>query len=596
MKKIVASAWITLLLIQPLTVHAAFTDTDDQYADTIEYLEQKGIIQGYAEGDFRAKQPVTRAEFFKMLLANSQFDPAQITEYHMPFTDVATTDWFAPYLEKAWEMGLLEDGLIADPHGTLTRVEATRILLNMLGIPIPRLVPEEEWSLEFNDVRFDIWYAPIVLYGTNYSLIDPLDPEDPQYFRPLKKLTRGEATKLLYNMDVFLYGSQIVSDYADLETALFGELDYDIPHLDIFADVWTRIHEEYYGRDDVDDEQLIYNAIQGMVEGLGDAHTVFFDPPDAQVFDDYLEGQLSGIGAQLVETEDGAVVIQNFISESPAETSGLKVNDRITAVDGVDVTKSSIVDIVNLIRGEADTEVSITVDRESEDEPLTFTITRAVLDISYLSGEVMGDALYIDMNLFDSLAFIEFPQKVRELAEENPDFKGFLIDLRDNPGGYLDGVHSIIGHFIPNNYTAFHIKTGEDETVVYLSSGQGEWKDYPIVFLVNEGTASASEIMAITLKERLGASIVGKPTYGKGTVQQVIDYGDGSSLKLTIAEWLSPEFHSINGIGITPHFDVDLTVDDLLAGKDPQLEKGLEVLQAEMDAWEAAGFPEKEID
>jgi len=155
--------------------------------------------------------------------------------------------------------------------------------------------------------------------------------------------------------------------------------------------------------------------------------------------------------------------------------------------------------------------------------------------------------------------------------------------LRDNGGGYLDSVHSVIGHFIEYGHAAFFVQYGENESSLYLSSGEGELAGIPLVILTNENTASAAEIMAIALKEKADAILVGKTTYGKGTVQSLTSYADGSSIKLTIAEWRSPEFHSIDGIGLSPHYDVDLTDENIAMGEDPQLNKAIEVLRNEIE-------------
>lgn len=577
------------LVLWPTLVHASsFTDIEGAfYENEINYLEEKAIIQGYNGGQFRPEQATTRAEFLKMLFANYRFSPDEVTIFNYPYTDVPEDSWFAPYVQRGWEIGILENKSELHPHETLKRIEGAKLMLNLLGIPIPRIIHEEEWPLEYRDVRSDMWYAPTVLYATSYGLIDPYNPDDIEYFRPLKPLTRGESAKLLYNMDAFLYGSEILTNYADLEEQVFGSfgedaVQYEIPHLDLFVDVWNRLHTDYYHSEDIDAEQLVYEALKGMIDELDDPYSVFFDPPEASDYHDYLEGELSGIGAQVTETDEG-VIIQAFITGGPAESSGLRVNDLITQVDGVDVQSMGLQDVINLIRGETDTDVTLTVTREGVNGTLEFTITRAIIDIGYLAGELIGDAIYIDINLFDSLSFIDFTQTVTALMEENPNANGFIIDVRGNPGGYLESAKSVIGHFIPSGEAILFMNYGPNHGEIHLSTGKGEWADYPIVILIDEGSASAAEIVAMVLKEKKDAVLVGKTTFGKGTVQEIIYYLDGSSLKLTIAEWRSSKFHSIDGMGLSPHYDVDLTHENILAGEDPQLEEAIEALQIEIE-------------
>lgn len=582
MKYLLTALLLSQLFLIPLS-RADFSDIiDDRYADTIQYLQEKDVIQGYENGNFLPGQAVTRAEFLKMLLADYKIDPSTIENRSYPYNDVPPDSWFAPYIQRAYEIGLIPNKSEFNPSENITRVEGLQMILNLMGIPVPRLMHEEEWVLNYRDVRFDAWYAPAVYYGEIYDLISPLDPENPEYFRPLKKLTRGEATELLYRMDVFLYGSQLVNDFAELEEQLFGEeITYDIPHLDIFLDVWNRLHTSYYDRDLLDENELIYSAMEGMINSLNDQYSHFMPPDETLGFTNYLEGELVGIGAQLTENDEGQIVIHSFISGGPAENSGLHINDRIMAIDGVDVTENTIEDITNLIRGEIDTSVTITVQRRNEIELTDITIIRAVVDVGYLSGKMIDNAIYVDINLFDSLSFIDFTQTIQPLIDANPNFEGFIFDLRDNPGGYLDSLESMLGHFIPYGHPLVYVIYEENHAAFHMSQGKGEWAGHPIVILINEESASASEIMALVLNEENNAVLVGKTSYGKGTVQEIIRYVGGSSLKITVAEWRSPNFHSINEIGISPHYDIDLTLDDLEAGKDPQLSAAITALHQE---------------
>ena len=594
-KFLFAALLMTVLLpIQIPFASATFSDLGDTYADTIQYLQDKEVVKGYPGNVFLPERSITRAEFIKILLKNYGFDPDTVTTYSNHYIDVPKDLWFAPYIERAFELGILEDKQAIYPNEPITRVEAAKHVLNLLGVSLPRILNESEWTLSYKDVRFDTWYAPIVLYAQNYALLGPLDPTDTDYFRPIQKLTRGEATQLVYNTDLYLYGNQIIDSTVETEetgpvytttysTVTNGAVTYDIPNFDIFLDVWTRIHEDYYGHDNLDDTALMYEALEGMMEALGDPYSVFLDPPASTEFDNILTGTVSGIGATLFETENG-VIIQSFLQDSPGETAGLRVNDVITGVDGVDVTGMSASDLGGIIRGDSGTTVQITVTRTDELAPLTYTVTREVLNYSYVSGEIIkNDIMYVDINLFDDMSFIDFTQTVTDLMEEDPEYTGMIVDLRDNGGGYLDSVHSVIGHFIEYGHAAFFVQYGENESSLYLSSGEGELAGIPLVILTNENTASAAEIMAIALKEKADAILVGKTTYGKGTVQSLTSYADGSSIKLTIAEWRSPEFHSIDGIGLSPHYDVDLTDENIAMGEDPQLNKAIEVLRNEIE-------------
>lgn len=589
MKKRLLTISLTLLLLIGSTAPAfansdsLITDPYSRYAKAIRYLEDKGAIQGYAQGGgFREDQLVTLAEFWTLIIKSTIPDlkTEDVTPTH-PFKDIPLNHWATPYVQRAWEEGLLTETESFGLNATVTRVEGARAALNLLELPIPKKIPSHEVPLPLRDVTPTSRFAPLVHVAIKNNLMTPLD-EKQGYFRPLKTMSRGEAALLAYNMDIHLLGSRIFENTTELEGDL-AELGLreNLPHLDIFADVWSRIEQKYFNSklpDGPNKEALMYDAIKGLVEGLDDPHSVFFDPPESEQFDEYLEGSFGGIGAEVNDEEEG-IVIKSFTLDSPAEKAGLQVYDRIIKVNDESVEGKSARDAVQKIRGEIGTQVKITVIRTGNSTPLTFTITRAIINIGYIKGSMMGKALYLDLNLFTELSFVDFTQTINRLMEENPDFTGLILDLRNNPGGYLESAKSMIGHFIPHGNVVVWIQTGPKRSAMHMSTGKGEWADVPVVILLNQGSASASEIMALALFEKSDAHLVGETTYGKGTVQELIDYQDGSSLKLTVAEWRSPEYHSINGIGITPMTYVENTPDDLKNGRDPQLEAALKELE-----------------
>lgn len=581
-------AGFTLSSIQVESTTPLLYDAENPYAKAIEYLQKKGVIKGYVNNKFQEDRPITRAEFIKMMIKNTHETTVSLQTFSHPYQDVQNDLWYAPYVQEAWELGILEDGTLFEPGATLTRVEATEWVLKLLGRPLPRVIKKEVWPLDFKDVKPRNPFASAVLYGMQAHIIAPLEPEK-KYFRPLRKLTRGEAANLIYRADIYVLGTQILDGSAELQGQIqeLGLAD-PIPHLDLLADVWNRLKLRFYDPEIHDQavsnlEQLTYGAIKGMVEELGDEYSVFLEPVESAAFEGTLQGTFGGIGAEVEEEPAGVIRIKNFLIGAPAESSGLRVNDRIVMVDGQDVRGKSAGEVVSFIRGEIDTIVNITVEREGAPQTLTYPITRDKITLDYLQAKMIDNAIYVDINLFTQLAFIDFNDEVRPLVEANPQATGFILDLRDNPGGFLDSAKIILGHFIRNGQSLLYVKTAKDHVQLHLSTGEGEWKDSPIVILINGESASASEIVAMTLKEKARAILVGETTFGKGTVQEIVNYTDGSSLKLTIAEWLSPKFKSINGIGLDPHAVVPFTDEDRAAGKDPQLGKALEVLKKEAE-------------
>lgn len=599
MKKILTLALALALILPQIAMAQDFTlssieiesaapllyDAENPYAKAIEYLQKKGVIKGYGNRQFQPDRSVTRAEFVKMMMKNTheitmgpdQPNPSTLKTFTHPYQDVRNDLWYAPYVQEAWDLGILEETEQFEPGAILSRVEATEWVLRLLGRPLPRVIKKEYWPLDFKDVKPRNPFAAAVLYGMQTHIIAPLEPEK-KYFRPLRQLTRGEAANLLYRADLYVLGTQILDGSAELQA--------QIEEFDLLADVWNRLKLRFYDPEIHDQgvtdlEQLTYGAIKGMVQELGDEYSVFLEPVESEAFEGSLQGTFGGIGAEVEEEPAGVIRIKNFLIGSPAEASGLQVNDRIVMVDGVDVRGKSAGEVVTFIRGEIDTPVDITVEREGFFQTITYTLTRALIQLDYLDAKMIDNALYVDINLFTQLAFIDFTEAVRPLVEQNPNMSGFILDVRDNPGGFLESAKSILGHFIPNGHSLLYVKTAKDHVQLHLSTGEGEWRDYPIVILINGESASASEIVAMTLKEKARAILVGETTFGKGTVQEIVNYTDGSSLKLTIAEWLSPKFKSINGIGLDPHVVVPFTDEDRAAGRDPQLEKALEVLERE---------------
>ncbi|KKR23891.1 MAG: carboxy-terminal-processing protease, carboxyl-terminal processing protease [Candidatus Peregrinibacteria bacterium GW2011_GWE2_39_6] len=561
-------------------VQATFRDTETTpYQEAIDYLQSQGSIQGYRNGtEFQPNAAINLASFLKIALTNFGFDPQanRISRVLNPFTDIPQKAWFASYFQRGWEINMLNNTTTINPGKSLTRAEGVQLILKLLNINTPRVISADEWSSDYLDVDSQSWFAPIVFYGQNYELLTNLSPDNSRYFRPHDFLTRGEAAQLIYNMDLFLYKTALKFNIS--ESLLDENLNFVIPNLDLFVDVWNRVNHNYYKTEEIDQNTLIYQAIKGMVNGLGDAHSVFFNPEETGEFTQAIEGKFGGIGVFLRKTDDG-LRIEGFVINSPAEASGLKYDDLIIGVDDVLFTNQSVDTITNMIKGDPNTNVTLIIKREGASTPLKFVITREIIDLGVMQGEMKNNAIYVDINTFDQNGAVDFETTIKNLISKNSNFKGFIFDLRNNGGGYLSTVHQMLGHFIPNGDPVVYEEFRSDYLLIYSSLGQGEWRNYPIVILINEGTASASEIMALALKEKNNAVLVGTKSYGKGTVQNVYPYSDGSQLNLTVAKWLSPLMNNIDGVGITPDYVVTQPQEDLKNNRDPQLEKALEIFK-----------------
>lgn len=308
---------------------------------------------------------------------------------------------------------------------------------------------------------------------------------------------------------------------------------------------------------DVTDEELISAAIKGMLGSLGDNYADYFSTSEANNFEIKMQGSYVGVGCEIANTVDGKILIMKVYDKTPASTAGLKAGDIVLEVDGKSVEKWTSDQLSNYIRtgDEIGTVVSIKVDRNGEEVilPLTrgyVTLTSAYGEKIERDGKSIG---YIKVDLFALNTYNQFKDVLNKLESQNID--SLIIDVRDNSGGYLSVATSIISLFLDKNKVIYQLQDKDNITKVY-STSKGQ-KKYNIVVLANENSASASEILAASLKESYGATLIGKTTYGKGTVQETGKLTNGSMIKYTIQNWLTPNGTWIEGKGYTPDIVVD---------------------------------------
>lgn len=349
--------------------------------------------------------------------------------------------------------------------------------------------------------------------------------------------------------------------------------------MSLFWDVWKEV-KSHYVKQPVSDADLFHGAVEGMVAALNDPYSMYFKPDLAEEFAKDLEGTFDGIGAEVGIKNDVITVIAP-LPGTPAEKAGLRAGDKIVAIDDKPTVGMSTEAAVNLIRGKGGTIVTLTVMRTGKKDSLKLGIMRDKIVVKSVRWEmkktVAGQPIaYIQIRQFNDETAPLFAQAVQELTKQSP--KGFIVDVRNNPGGYLDSAVQITSAFVKGTVV---IEKKYDGTETPLEANNAQTlAGVPTVVLVNQGSASASEIFAGALQDDNAATLVGKKTFGKGSVQDYQQLPDGSALKLTIAEWLTPKKRSINKEGITPDVDVDLTDEDANADKDPQLTKALELLAA----------------
>ena len=357
-----------------------------------------------------------------------------------------------------------------------------------------------------------------------------------------------------------------------VDSSLYDEVD-----LDLMWTVWGILDSDYLNDDLLDSEMMVYGAVKGLVNSLDDPYTVFMDPEETEEFSQSLEGQLEGIGAELT-VEEGLLIIVTPLKNSPAEKAGLLPGDVIYQIDEEYALDMSFFEAIMNIRGEAGTPVTLSIIREGLDEPFDATIIRAEIDIESVTKEVFeGDIVYLSVNQFSDTTSVEFGKAISDLILDEPE--GLIVDLRYNGGGYLDIAVELLSYLLESDLSAVEIREKNlllSETL-YTNGGK-KLLDIPLVVFVNEGSASASEIVAGAIQDYDRGIVMGTQTFGKGTVQEVEFLEDGSSIRLTIAEWLTPEGRAIQGVGLTPDIVVELYDDDLENEYDRQLEEAKKYL------------------
>lgn len=347
------------------------------------------------------------------------------------------------------------------------------------------------------------------------------------------------------------------------------------PAMHTFWQAWNIINTDFFTQP-LDPTKMTYGAIDGMVNSLGDPHTVFLDAQHAQYFSQQLGGSFEGIGAE-VDMRDGRLMIVTPIKGTPADKAGLKPGDVILKVGDTLIQGMTEFDAINLIRGPKGSQVVLTVQRGSQ-PAFTVTITRDTIVTSAVESRMLdGNVAYLKLNEFTATAPNDLHDQLQQLMAQKP--KALVFDLRGNPGGLLDAAVKIASEFLKEGNVVLVEKFKSGDKTDYKTTGGGLATDIPMVLLVNEGSASASEIVSGAFKDYKRATIVGTTTYGKGSVQIPHQLSDKSQLDVTIAHFFSPQEHEINGVGITPDIQVPDPTDQQIAQRqDPQLDRAVQWL------------------
>jgi|SRR3989344_339875 len=345
-----------------------------------------------------------------------------------------------------------------------------------------------------------------------------------------------------------------------------------------FWKVWNTINEKYPKTDKITDQEKIYGAISGLVGSLEDPYSVFFNPDEAKSFEEEIAGNFTGIGME-VGIKDKILTVIAPLKDTPAFRAGIKPGDKILKIDNKITSDLSIEEAIKLIRGERGTTVTLTIFREGNKEPIEVKIVRDTINIPTLDTELRPDRIFVvKLYSFSANSAKLFRDAMKSFAEAKTD--KLLLDLRGNPGGYLDAAVNISSWFLSGEKVVVTEDYGDNkEPEIFRSKGYNRFNDkLKFIILIDSGSASASEIVAGAMQDHGRAKLVGSQSYGKGSVQEAIKITSDTLLKITVAKWLTPSGTSISEKGLTPDYLVEITKKDLEAKKDPQLDKAVEVL------------------
>lgn len=515
-----------------------------------------------------ANDPITRGDFLQLL----------VQELRVPVDASLTTTKFKrvpssliPIIETLHNRDALRvfNTTIA-ANRFITRIEAIRIVVELLRLQSTKQV-------HFRDVRRGTLEQQAVQVAIERGFMPPMRTG---FFGADRLLTQEQATVLVLKASGRsvpvdpITNKPIGIDPTEARITIQAPIvinpsSYPLPKEQLQDIVWQLLQEDYLYADQLEETKAGYAAIEAVVSSANDPYTTFMRPQDAQKFQTQIAGEVTGIGAQVQEI-DGFVTVVSPLPSSPAARAGIQPNDRIIAVDGTSITDLSFTEAVNKIRGPRGSTAEFTIQRNGLSFQLT--IERDLVRIPDFETNFNGKIAIVTLMQFGQATNRDLTATMKELMAQNP--TGLILDLRNNPGGLLEAAGIVVGEFVPKGtvYAKIKSKNGTIESVTTIEPTIPS--TLKVVVLANGGSASSSEIVIGALRDLGRAKIVGTKTFGKGTVQQVIQFSDTSSLKFTVAEWLTPNGRKIDKVGIEPDYNVEFSQD-----RDEALLKAINLLQ-----------------
>ncbi len=560
------SSLFLFFIATEIPVMAFYSDIteENQYYNSIKILYDLDRLPHYENEIFNPETKVTIVDLCELTLAFAQV--SLNTNISLPYSNIDPSSETAKIIQTALDTNIIEAiGLnpTLDITSPVAKQYILKTLFQTLGIGTNYFFDKSDFPFTDLDVNSEL--APIAQKAAELYI---LEKDKPQLFSLAKRITRGQLADYLYRIYQNAPNTITIrvkpSNYTKAQTELL-----DNEKFSIFLDIWDRLKTDFLYQDKLNEDQLIESAIEGLLEPVEekDKYTTYQNSSEAQAFMDSLSGDYEGIGISIEMIDGKATVITPF-KNSPAEKAGLKPNDVILEVNNEDVSDQTLEEIISKIKGEKGTTVTLKILRGTDKK--TFEIEREEISQESVSSELLehNDKKigYINMMSFNEDGYKKFTEQAKTLLKDKP--VGFIIDLRNNPGGYLDVAVNIVGLFTDAKKTALRLEFADGTTQEYITNGNGLLKNYKTIVLINGGSASASEILAGALKDFSLATLIGEKSFGKGSVQEIITYYDESLLKFTIAKWLTPNGTNVNEVGIVPDKEVvenpDTTTDEQL--------------------------------
>ena len=391
-----------------------------------------------------------------------------------------------------------------------------------------------------------------------------------------------------YYQKILLIGLVVIIPCAFLMGFWRGEMRCEIcsPEDIDFTLFWKsyyKLQEKFVDQGKFDSQKILYGAISGMTKSLDDPYTTFFNPEEAKVFMDDVTGEFEGVGME-IGMREGQLTVIAPLEGTPAQKAGLRAGDKIIKIDDTFSQGIDINEAIKLIRGSRGTEVSFSILRESQEELKEFKVVRAVIEVPSLEWEIIENNIaHLKLYQFSDKTNSDFREAAAEILK-SPAQK-IILDLRSNPGGYLQVASDVAGWFLEKGKVIViespkdRIEDFDENVIEYKSQGPERLLAYPIVVLINQGTASGAEILAGALRDNRGIQLIGETSFGKGCVQEIENMDNGSILKITIANWFTPNGNLISDEGLEPDIKIEMTNEDYDQGKDPQLKKAIEIIK-----------------